>query len=191
MKYNAYTQLFNEILNVSNPRAPYNDSEYFNYTKLNESRMKRWTKTMELDSELIQLVKNAPQQHWVIITEPWCGDAAHIVPFLVRIAESSDGVISYELQLRDSAPFLIDSYLTNGAKAIPKLISRDEHGKDLFVWGPRPAGAQQVMTQLKNDNWELENIKIELQNWYNNDKGKEVQNELKVILKTKSKKSVY
>lgn len=191
MNYSEYTQMIDEIVTSSQPQAPYDDPEYYNYTKLNDSRMKRWVKTMEIDSELLQLAKNAPKQHWIIITEPWCGDAAHILPFLVRIADNSEGAITYELQLRDTAPFLINDYLTNGGKAIPKLISRDEHGKDLFVWGPRPAGAQQVMTQLKNDNWELENIKIELQNWYNNDKGKEVQNEVKVILKTKSKKSVY
>lgn len=183
MKYDEYIQLFEEILTSSAPQAPYDEPDYFNYAKLNASRLKRWNKTMELDAELIQLVKNSKKQHWIIITEPWCGDASHIVPFLVRIAENTD-TISYELQLRDSAPFLIDNYLTNGGKAIPKLISRDENGLDLFIWGPRPAGAQEMMMQLKKEAAEFEKIKLELQNWYNQDKGKEIQNELKEILKS-------
>ena len=182
MNYIEYTRLFEQILTTETPAAPYDNPDYFNYTKLNESRMKRWTKTMVLDDELVQLLeKLSVKQHWIIITEPWCGDASHIVPFLVRMAELSPA-ITYELQLRDTAPFLIDSYLTNGGKAIPKLVSRDATGTDLFTWGPRPAGAQELMNNLKAENAEFERIKIELQNWYNADKGKEIQEELKKVL---------
>ncbi|MBC9813616.1 thioredoxin family protein [Crocinitomicaceae bacterium CZZ-1] len=182
MNYTEYTLLFEQILTAEAPAAPYDNPDYFNYTKLNESRMKRWTKTMVLEDELIQLLeKLSVRQHWIIITEPWCGDASHIVPFLVRMAELSPA-ITYELQLRDTAPFLIDSYLTNGGKAIPKLVSRDENGTDLFTWGPRPAGAQSLMNRLKEENAEFERIKIELQNWYNANKGKEIQEELKKML---------
>lgn len=183
MQYSEYVRLFGEILNSNNPSPPYNDPDYFNYTKLNESRMKRWVKTMELDNDLVGLLEGmTTSQHWIIITEPWCGDASHIVPFLVRTAGLSS-IITYELQLRDSEPFLINSYLTNGGKAIPKLISRDENGNDLFTWGPRPAGAQDLMNRLKEENADFERIKVELQNWYNQDKGKEIQNELKTLLK--------
>lgn len=183
MKYNEYKQLFEQILTSESPAAPYDNPDYFNYTKLNESRMKRWEKTMSLDEELIQLLEKLQiKQHWIIITEPWCGDASHIVPFLVRFSELSSN-ITYELQLRDSEPFLIDEYLTNGGKAIPKLISRDENGNDLYVWGPRPVGAQTVMNQLKEQNADFETIKLELQNWYNADKGKQIQQELKELLK--------
>lgn len=184
MQYFEYLQLFDIILKNPNPPAPYDHPDYFNYTKLNESRMKRWLKTMELDKDLEQALKTvAVKQHWIVITEPWCGDASHIVPFLVRFVEQSP-LISYELQLRDSEPFLIDNYLTSGGKAIPKLISRDESGNDLFVWGPRPSGAQDLMNRLKKENADFERIKIELQNWYNKDKGKEIQQELKEILKS-------
>lgn len=184
MKYNEYTQLFEDILTSEKPAAPYDDPDYFNYTKLNESRMKRWTKTMVVREDLKQTLENvSTKQHWIIITEPWCGDASHIVPFLVRMTELS-GNITYELQLRDSAPFLINDYLTNGGKSIPKLISRDEQGNDLFVWGPRPAGAQNLMNQLKEENADFEKVKLELQNWYNYDKGNEIQNEFNELLQT-------
>lgn len=182
MNYSEYTQLFEQILTSNNPPAPYDNPDYFNYTKLNESRMKRWVKTMEIDEELKAVLETVQvKQHWIIITEPWCGDASHIVPFLVRFSEFSDN-ITCELQLRDTEPFLIDEYLTNGGKAIPKLISRDEEGNDLFVWGPRPEGAQDLMNRLKAENADFEKIKVELQNWYNNDKGCQIQRELKEIL---------
>lgn len=182
MNYEEYIALVAEITSSEQPAAPYDQEEYISYTKLNESRMKRWTKNMVLREDLVQVLENiTTKQHWIIITEPWCGDAAHLVPFLVRFAELSPA-ITYELQLRDTERFLIDQYLTNGGKAIPKLISRGEDGNDVFVWGPRPANAQLMMDELKAKDTVFEEIKIELQNWYNKDKGAEVQEELFAIL---------
>jgi len=182
MNYTEYLAYVTSITTAENPPAPYDAEEYISYTKLNESRMKRWTKHMKLRDDLVSMLENMQtKQHWIIITEPWCGDAAHLVPFLVRFAELSP-MITYELQLRDSEPFLIDQYLTNGGKAIPKLISRGEDGEDLFVWGPRPAKAQLMMNELKAKETVFEDIKIELQNWYNKDKGEEVQQEFVSIL---------
>lgn len=172
MNYAHYQQLFDDILNSSNPQPPYDKESYLQYTKLNQSRMKRWDKHGELSAEVIAALQNiSAPQHWIIITEPWCGDAAHCVPFLIRMTEQNP-LITYELQLRDSAPFLIESYLTNGSKSIPKLIARDANGNDLFIWGPRPAGAEAVRLQLKDEDFET--LKIGLQNWYNADKGKEI-----------------
>lgn len=182
MNYTEYLQLFKQILSSDNPQSPYDSPDFLNYTKLNDSRVKRWNKTMVIQDDFKQLLqKLKKKQHWIIITEPWCGDASHIVPFLVKFSELSTA-ISYELQLRDSEPFLIENYLTNGGKSIPKLISRDEDANDLFVWGPRPKGAQDLMNQLKNENAEFEKVKVELQNWYNHDKGVQIQNELKELI---------
>ncbi|HET8886941.1 MAG TPA: thioredoxin family protein [Salinimicrobium sp.] len=178
MNYAAYKNLFEAILNSENPPSPYDQAEYIVYTKMNFSRMKRWEKTMKLDEELVNKLKNLDQkQHWIIIVEPWCGDAAHILPFLVNLAETSEN-ITYDLQLRDSEPFLINSYLTNGGKSIPKLIARDENGNDIFTWGPRPEKAQVLMQMLKEADAEFEKIKLELQTWYNKDKGKSLFLEL-------------
>jgi len=133
--------------------------------------MKRWDKHMKLDENLVSRLKQITSpQHWIILTEPWCGDAAHIVPFLIRMTEQNTH-ITYDLQLRDSEPFLIESYLTNGTRSIPKLIVRNGQDNDLFTWGPRPEGAQQLMNRMKAGNADFETTKIALQNWYNNDKG--------------------
>lgn len=183
MQYNEYKDLFEEILNNPNPPAPYNDAMYFEYTKLNKSRMNRWDKQIELKDSLVHQLKQIDTtQHWIIITEPWCGDAAHIVPFLVRMA-SVNPKITYDLLLRDTPPFLIDQYLTNGTKSIPKLIVRNAEGTDLFSWGPRPAGAQQLMTDMKKAQADFESTKVALQNWYNANKGKEICAEIAELLK--------
>lgn len=171
MDYSEYLALTDALLADENRPAPYNKPDYLDYTRLNRSRMKRWDKQLQLSEALITELKNinAPQ-HWIIISEPWCGDAAHIVPFLVRMAGQSAHV-TYDISLRDSPPFLIESYLTNGGRSIPKLIVRDQQEKDLFTWGPRPAPAQELMNKLKTDNADFETIKTTLQHWYNDDKG--------------------
>jgi len=178
MKYNEYKQLFDDILENPGPASPYDDEMYLNYTKLNRSRTKRWDKHLVLDEKLVaQLKQISKPQHWIIITEPWCGDAAHIVPFLIKIAEQNE-MISYDIQLRDSEPFLIESYLTNGTKSIPKLIARDNDGNDLFVWGPRPQEAQNIADEMKALEADFESTKIALQKWYNDDKGRSLCREL-------------
>lgn len=178
MNYNNYKQLADDILSNPQPLAPYDDPAFMDYLKLNRTRMKRWDLQGELSASLINTLKNinAPQ-HWIIISEPWCGDAAHIVPFLVKMAEQNS-LISYDMQLRDNEPFLINNYLTNGSKSIPILVVRDANNNDIFVWGPRPKGAQEVMNEMKAKNADFENIKTALQNWYNHNKGIELCEEI-------------
>jgi hypothetical protein len=171
MDYQQYQQLFDEILHSEQPQPPYDHEGYLNYTKLNQSRMNRWDKLLKLDDHLIQILTNINTPlHWVIITEPWCGDAAHSLPFMIRMI-ALNKFFTYELQLRDSPPFLIESYLTNGSKSIPKLVVRTEDGNDLFTWGPRPKPAQELHNNLIAAGTDFQAIKINLQQWYNEDKG--------------------
>lgn len=178
MNYQQYQQLFDEILSNPTPPYPYNDEMYFSFTKLNQSRMRRWDKQFRLEQQLVDKLKNiSTTRQWVIITEPWCGDAAHIVPFLIQMA-AQNNLITYDIQLRDSEPFLIDSYLTDGTKSIPKLIVRDQSGTDIFTWGPRPKPAADLAASLKASGAEFETIKLALQNWYNNDRGASLSKEI-------------
>ncbi|MES2133321.1 MAG: thioredoxin family protein [Bacteroidota bacterium] len=180
MNFQSYLNYFEAILNDSNPSAPYDNPDYYNYTKLNWARMNRWLKTAEVSEEIKESIsKISKPQQWIIITEPWCGDAAHSVPFLHMIA-AMNPLITVDYELRDTEPFRINTYLTNGGKSIPKLIIKNEN--DIAVWGPRPAKCQLVYASLVAEKADLETMKIGLQNWYNHDKGVEIQKELKALL---------
>lgn len=184
MNYNQYKDLFDKILEDPNPQEPYTKESYLNYVKLGKTRMNRWDKQFEPDQKLKELLKRIDQpQHWIIITEPWCGDAAHAVPFLIKMAAENEA-ITYEIQLRDSEPFLIEDYLTNGAKSIPKLIARDSAGKDLFTWGPRPEPAQKMYDNMRTNEEDGESLKIALQKWFNDDKGITLSLEIADLLVT-------
>jgi hypothetical protein len=182
MNFSAYEQYFYAILHDPNPAAPYDKPDYFDYAKLNWSRMNRWLKVAALSEDLKTTVsKFDTVQHWIVITEPWCGDAAHIVPFFQLIALWNP-LIEIEYQLRDTEPSLINDYLTNGGRAIPKLIIRDDAGNDLATWGPRPAECQTLYARLKAEHADGETMKTEIQKWYNQDKGKLIQEELNSLL---------
>lgn len=179
MNWNTYTTLFNEILEGNFTEAPYDKEAYFQYVQLNNSRQNRWIKRGSLLPELVEHVKQLKQsQQWILITEPWCGDASHINPFIYQLSQQSDQ-ISFEIMLRDSEGSIIQDYLTNGGMSIPILVVRDENGKDLFHWGPRPAPAQKLyLSQKEDDSKTVDEKKIELQSWYNKDKGVTLQQEL-------------
>ena len=132
MKWNEYTSLFDDVLNNDNNEAPYDNPEYVNYVKMNQSRSNRWLKSDVLNEELIKKIEaiDTPQE-WIVITEPWCGDAAHNVPVIAMLSEKNP-LVDFKIELRDNGKNMIDSYLTNGGKSIPKLIVRNEIGKEPF-----------------------------------------------------------
>lgn len=185
MTFEKYSTYFETIINtpIEQQNAPYDNADYLGYTKLNWSRMNRWLKTGELTEEFRNSIQQIykPQQ-WIVITEPWCGDAAHITPFL-ELAGRENPMISVSYELRDSAPFRIENYLTNGTQSIPKLIIKNSNGKDLGTWGPRPKNCQDLFDRLKAEKADFEKMKVELQQWYNSNKGLDIQNELSVLIK--------
>lgn len=185
MNLQAYLSQFEQILKNTNPSEPYNDPGFLEYTKLNFSRTKRWLKTGKLNQEAITAIKTiSTAQTWVIITEPWCGDAAHSVPFIEMLARENP-LIKTVYELRDSEPFRINDYLTNGSKSIPKLIIKDEDGNDLGIWGPRPEECQAFFQKFVDDKADMDKMKEALQIWYNEDKGKGIQQELTQLILNK------
>ncbi|GAB5417780.1 MAG: thioredoxin family protein [Crocinitomicaceae bacterium] len=181
MNWNTYLGLFDDILEKRNTEAPYDKEAYMHYVQMNNARMHRWLKKNPIDEATIAKVKaiDTPQK-WILITEPWCGDAAHTTPLFQLLAEMNPN-ITLEIVLRDSND-MIDSYLTNGGKSIPKLVVRDEHDNDLFSWGPRPVEAQKIVMDMKADNQPYEEVNKVIQAWYNKDKAVSTLNELGALL---------
>ena len=178
MTFKDYQQTFDEVLAGNIIHSPYDDPHFLEYTKLNFSRQNRWLKKGEILPESRAAVNSiSKKQTWVIITEPWCGDAAHCVPFIVKLAELNP-LITLEIQLRDSENSEIENYLTNGVKSIPSLIIRDGNNTDLFVWGPRPEPAAILFLESKAQQLSVVDQKVALQNWYNKDIGHTIQKEI-------------
>ncbi|MEY3592339.1 MAG: hypothetical protein RLZZ38_1315 [Bacteroidota bacterium] len=183
MSYGSYMTLTEQLVEEGRTSGPNQSEPYVYYTKLNFQRMKRLNKTIEVPARIIELLKEkAANWTWVIITEPWCGDAAQCVPVLEKIAQTNSFVKTAYL-LRDEHPEVMDAYLTNGGRAIPKLICLDQDGKEVFTWGPRPAVIQEVMNRLKAEGiTEIATIVEEIQKAYNADHQAGVYEEMEAIL---------
>lgn len=181
--YASYLQYAEQVVetNEAHPER-ITDAKYAFYTKLNYHRMKRWNKTFVPDEGLVAALKAQPVQTWWVITEAWCGDSGQNMPIIAALAEAAG--ISLKIVLRDENEPIINAYLTNGTKSIPILVAFNEEGEQLFLWGPRPHGAQELMLDWKaNPNGrDFEAFELEMHQWYTHNKGAETQEELKALL---------
>jgi hypothetical protein len=184
ISYDAYKLLISDLLSAGKTTGPIQSEAMVHYTQLNQQRMHRVEKTIQVMPEVAaQLLNIAQAQIWLVLTEAWCGDAAQSLPVIHALAELNP-LISLRLLLRDENLELMDRYLTNGvSRSIPKLIAVDAATGDvLFTWGPRPATLQESFTGMRSEGLPFEVIKEELQRWYNQDKTVAVQQELAALL---------
>lgn len=152
--------------------------QYGEYIALNHHRSERIEKRLIIDDEAQKILQKAAIQHWLVISEHWCGDAAQTVPIMNKLVESSQGKIKIKLIYRDSYPELIDAHLTNGGKAIPKILQLDHKMQLIHDWGPRPAEAQKLVQELRSNPETASNYAEPLHKWYALDKQKSTTNEL-------------
>ncbi len=189
--YNAYRTMINNLL-AKNLTTGSNHSEaMINYTKMNVQRMKRLDKTTKLSPELvIALQKLTDKWTWLILTEAWCGDAAQNIPIISHCASVSDN-IDLRFILRDEHPNIMDAHLTNGGKAIPKLICLKTTAlTELGTWGPRPAPLQQMVIEHKeNPVKSQQEFFKQAQLWYIKDNAQTIQQELLSCIQEWSVKS--
>lgn len=177
ISYNQYKQQMAEDLALN---ADLKIKEYIN---LNQRRMHRVEKTYVPSSEIITQVNNLKHKtYWLILTEHWCGDASQSLPALHTIAELSGGKIEMKLVYRDQNDDLMNAYLTNETRSIPKLIQLDEHWKVSGIWGPRPTVAQKLVKELKSDPATAANYANELHLWYAKNKQQEMEKEVAQLL---------
>lgn len=181
--YDTYRQWIKDLVADNRTSGPLQSETYIGYTRLNLARMERQHKTLQLIPELENLEGRLRPMNWEVITEAWCGDAAQTLPAIYMIAKLLH--IPLTLTLRDAHPEKIERYLTNGARAIPKLIMRDRtSGEDLAVWGPRPAPAQKIVLDSKAAGIPSDEWHITLHKWYSSDKSFTLQSEMLQLLQT-------
>lgn len=185
ISYTAYRDLVKQLVEDNSTTGNDKSEAMANYTMLNDRRMKRWDKTVKVSDEAEEEISNFKTKvTWLVLTESWCGDAAHIIPVLHKIAELNDN-IDLKLVFRDENEALMDEFLTNGGQAIPKLIMIDDTtGNVLSSYGPRPYKATKLVQDYKKEFGELSpEFKEDLQHWYNKDKGQSVIKDMIGILK--------
>ena len=181
--YADYMELMEKVVLENRTTGPKQSEDMNYYTRLNLSRMQRLNKKVEITEELKSAINKIEiPQTWYILTEAWCGDAAQNVP-VIAAAVLSNPLITVKLLLRDENSDIMDQYMTDGGRSIPKLIAVDEDFNELFTWGPRPEGAHKLLLEYKaNPIQTHKEFAADVQRWYIADKSESVQKELTTIL---------
>lgn len=186
LDYDSYNKLILDLLETGTTTNGDSRESTLEYTKMNLQRISRWDKRGELSDELIEELQQFPYKMiWLVLTEGWCGDAAQSLPFIAKMADNAPN-IELKMILRDEHPAIMDAFLTNGTRSIPKLIALKADTMEILgEWGPRPAVAQENFLADK-DNPEIgkEAAMQNLHLWYARDKGRSISAEFLELLKS-------
>ena len=183
MSYDAYTRLTEKLLSENKTTGTDHSDKMLGYTKLNMQRMKKWDKIATVDDALREKVLAIDKaQYWVVLVEAWCGDVAQNLPIIGKIADLNP-LIELKLLLRDENPEVIEQYLTNGGKSIPKMIILDKQTlEELNTWGPRPMPVQELLQEFKSGKITYEAFAEKAHAWYAKDRTHTVQKEFLALL---------
>lgn len=190
MTYEQYRSLIDGLLEQGLTTGPKQNDTMLNYGMLNQKRMKKWEKIARITPELHELILDIKKPvTWLVLTEGWCGDAAQNLPFIHKMAEINP-LINLRLILRDENLPVMDQFLTDGGRSIPKLIALDADSLTVLgTWGPRPSPMQ---TLVMDNKITQEKTYAELNEvmhlWYAKDRGITLQNEFLAILVVWNKK---
>ncbi len=175
--YNQYKQQMAEDLALNA------DPKIKEYISLNQHRMQRVEKTYVPGAVILKQLKELKNKtYWLVLTEHWCGDASQILPVFNDMEELSEGNIEMKLVYRDLNPELMDAYLTNETRSIPKLVQLDEHFNVTAIWGPRPTIAQNLVKELKSNPATAADYATGLHLWYARDKQQSLESEISKLL---------
>ncbi len=184
--YTAYKEMILELLKQGKSTGVNQSDELFQFTKLNNQRMKRLDKQTKLNEVALTKAQKINKEFtWMVLTESWCGDAAQTLPVINKFAEANDK-IDLKVVLRDENEELMNQFLTNGSKSIPKLIVVDKQSKEVVgSWGPRSAKAAKMVSDYKLAHGKIDaKLKTDLQNWYNEDKGVHIEKEMVSLIES-------
>ena len=184
LTYDEYRSQWNDRKDRSpSPEMDADERRMLHYLRYNWKRQEGVHDAYEVSDDLRAVLDGLDEeQMWMVVTEPWCGDSAFLLPVIATAAEACDKV-TLRILLRDDNLDVMDQYLTGGSRSIPKLVAfaaeGDEEGEERFVWGPRPKGAAERFEELRKIQIILVQQIQQLISYYEDQSGwKEVDTEL-------------
>jgi len=164
--------------------------KHIHFTNLNVHRLRRINKTLKLELDTLIAFQNFNRKIiWLVIVESWCGDVAQNLPYIHAMSELNKN-IQLKLILKSDYPEIMRKFLTNGTESIPKLICMSEEDCEVLgTWGARPAETRKLVEEFRNNPHITKPEFLEyIQKWYNQDKGRSIQQEFRSLLQQWEKK---
>ena len=166
-RYAEYREEWREQKNEELPKgADPSDRKMHHYLNYNWDRQAQVHETYTPSPDLRAAVHAIEDsQLWMVLTEPWCGDSAFLLPVIAEAAALNEKV-SLRILLRDDNLDIMDQYLTDGSRSIPKLVVFSEDGDERLTWGPRPEDAARRYEALKAEYDDKSTLIAELLEYY-------------------------
>ncbi len=182
LTYDQYHTLMQEQAAASAEGLNAEAAEKLEFTKLNLHRSERIGRTYKAPAQIKELIATiTTPQTWLVLTEPWCGDSAQCLPYMAELARLNSN-ISLRMILRDDNPDIMDQFLTDGKRSIPRLVIFDVNGCQITDWGPRPADAQVVFNDAKEAGLEKKDVLEKLHLFYGRNRGAALEEEFRYLL---------
>ena len=182
MTYDQYSEL-NKAYAKQGKTSGEQKESYVGYTKLGAARLRRWEKLYKSEQEYLDEITSlvSPGEQWLVFSETWCGDAAHMLPFVHQWSKHAK--VPLRIIMRDEHPTLMDEFLTNGGRSIPKLVRISADGMVLGTYGPRPSALVAHLAEWKSKaSFDYKEWTLFAQDWYNQDKGKSIESDFIELL---------
>jgi hypothetical protein len=168
------------------PNANEEEAPYDKYIPINQQRVKRIRKALAKDGLRRDLLAASSGLRaglrMLVLNEFWCGDGAQILPVHEALEAEAAGKLEVRVLLRDDNLEVMDLFLTNGGRSIPKTVLLDADMGVLGTWGPRPEEAMELVRRIKSDPALAHTYSQEVHKWYTADKQQNIQAELAVLL---------
>ena len=119
---------------------------------------------------LAQRARAAGRYRMLVIAEDWCGDSAHTVPYVAKLAGEVEG-LSMRLIDREQGKQVMRFRLTPDHRvATPTIVLLDESGRDVGCWVERPS---ELRDWFQANRTELDRNALHEQayEWYEKDAG--------------------
>jgi hypothetical protein len=190
MTYSAYRRRVTELLENNKTSGTNHSEAMLHYTKMNERRMNRLDKKPAILPEIHSEISKIDDKVILLtLTEAWCGDAAQVIPVIERMIDKNSNLNTRYIW-RDEHTELIDRYLTDGGRGIPKILFVNPENLEVFgSWGPRPEAAQNLVREYKaNPTIPYSEFAEKLHSWYAKDKTISIQKEFSAALSQAIKK---
>lgn len=157
--------------------------EFIDAATENQDLWRSYYDRAEIPESILARVRALPGVwHLLVLAEDWCGDAFNSVPYLAKLADQVDNVDLRILE-RDQNLDIMDRYLTNGGRSIPKVIVLDAEWTERGHWGPRPAELQRWFLEVGKA-MEFEERLLQMRRWYARDRGASTLKEVVELLES-------
>lgn len=167
LTYAAYKATWQQRLSQGMKGLDVSERKRLMHRKYNMERSNHVEKNLALSAETRETMAKLPRQFLVVITEDWCLDSAFHLPVIAAMA-NENSAIELRILERDAHSDIIDNYLTNGGRAIPKLVIFNEKGGEVATWGPRSEAAKAFRQNLVEQGFDKNEVAKGLLDFYTN-----------------------